>query len=185
MAETNDEFDVGPTNEQGKLDDLHEALDEMIDLNKLIAAQAEALELSKSTYHQIRTRRIPDIMAELQTKKMEFRGREFEVVDFVNGSLPKDPEKRAVAISLLKKEDASGLLKTVVQVSFGKGEENKAQKLYSDLAEEGLPAKLDSDVHPQTLQAFVRRKIKDGEEIDYEALGIFVSPIVRIKEPKT
>lgn len=179
---SDDEFDIGPANSAGKIDDLQEALEEAIEVEEMIQAQTEMLETLRKRNHHLRSKTIPELMTELQMDKVTFRGYEVASAELVTGSLPKDPEKRAGALKHLAELGAEGLAKTTVSVQFGKGDEQGARAAFSKLKAEGLPVKMEQDVHAQTLQAFVRKRLKDGEEIDPERLGIFVSPMVRLKK---
>mgnify|MGYP001032616779 FL=1 len=181
---TADEFDVGTSVPSDKLEQLHTLLEETIALEGAVTQMEEDLKAAKATLHNLRTTRIPDLMAELQMEEVSFKGWQVKVDDFVSGSLPKDAEKKAKAIAWLEANDAAGLIKTEVGVSFGRSEHEAANSLWHQLESDGLPATLNSNVHAQTLQAFARQRIRDGDPIDTDALGLYVGKVAKMKEKK-
>ena len=76
------------------------------------------------------------------------------------------------------------LIKTKVTVSFGRSGHNEAIALQHDLRAKGHAAELASDVHAQTLMAFAREKLKSGEPVDADKLGLFVGRTTQLKEPR-
>lgn len=181
---TADEFDVGASAPSDKLEQLHELLEEALALEGAVAQMEDDLKAAKSALHSLRTGRIPDLMAEMQMDEISFKGWSIKIDDFVSGSLPKDPAKRAKAIEWLESNDAAGLIKTDVSVSFGRSEHEAATSLWQSLESDGLPASLQSSVHAQTLQAFARQRIRDGESIEPEILGLYVGKVAKMKEKK-
>lgn len=179
---TSDEFDVGASVPSDKLEQLHAMLEEAIALESAVVQIEDDLKAAKSALHSLRTGRIPDLMAELQMEEVSFKGWQVKVDDFVSGSLPKDPAKKAKAIAWLEANDAAGLIKTDVAVSFGRSEHDAANSLWHQLESDGLPATLNSSVHAQTLQAFARQRIRDGDPIDPDALGLYVGKVAKMKE---
>jgi hypothetical protein len=43
---------------------------------------------------------------------------------------------------------------------------------------------MDENVHTQTLLAFVREKVRNGDDIDFDALGIYTGKVAKITEVK-
>lgn len=181
---TAEEFDVGASAPSDKLEQLHELLEEAIALEGAVAQMEDDLKAARSALHALRTGRIPDMMAELQMDEVTFKGWSVKVDDFVSGSLPKDASKRAKAIEWLEANDGAGLIKTDVSVSFGRSEREQASSLWHSLESDGLPASLVSSVHAQTLQAFARQRIRDGDPIEPETLGLYVGKVAKMKEKK-
>lgn len=142
------------------------------------------LKVKKAILHELRTKTMPDLMAELQTTRFVYGNNEFELADFVSGSLPKDPNKREVALDKLREYGAEGLITSDLELHFPKSQEEQAQNLYYELSNRGLTVKLDSGVHTQTYQAWARQRLKDGDPIDAEALGLFIGKVVKIKPVK-
>lgn len=187
MSKHADEFDVSGKGGavQAPPDLLSELRNQIIEATKL-EAKVDQLEAdaaaARQSLHKIRTQIIPDLMARAQSDHFTHAGWEVKVQDFVSGSLPSDPDKKAKAIAWLEKHDGGGLVKTALAIAFSRNERKAATKLYESLAKKGLPVSLNETVHPQTLAAYVRARIADGEPIDLDALGVFTGKIARFKK---
>jgi hypothetical protein len=180
------EFDVGGEESApaDKLAFLHESLNEVIALTEVVAQMEDDLKQAKSALHRYRTVQVPDIMSELQMDRVSFKGWDVRLDDFVSGSLPSDPEKRASAIKWLESHDGGGLIKTDIKLSFAKSQHNEALSIAAQLESDGFAPNVESGVHPSTLQSYARQRIKDGDDIDPEALGLFIGKVAKLKEVK-
>lgn len=144
----------------------------------------EALEKQKSALNHLKTQELPDAMASVGLAEFKTdSGAELKTGDFVAGSLPKEPDKRVVAMKQLEKEGGADIIKNVISIQFAKKEHNRALSLAAELRDQGYDAEVKSDVHPQTLMKFVREKLKKGEKVEAEKLGCFVGRVTKIKLP--
>lgn len=144
----------------------------------------EKLKEAKSNLHEIRTKKLPEFMAELGMDSMSFDGYSVKITDFVSGSIPKDPERKNKAIDWLSSHDASGIVKTQIRIEFPRGEKEDADRLEKSLRKAGYDPALEETVHPQTLQAFARERLEGGEEIDPEVLGLYIGKVSKISVPR-
>lgn len=179
-----EEFDVPMDVPTDKLEILNNHLSEAIALERMIATWDEDLKTARAALHKARTGTIPDLMAELQMDEVTFKGWKVTVSDFVSGSMPKEATKLAAAIKWLEDHEAGGLIKTAIAVSFGREQNEEAKATYEGLVSEGLAATMGSTVHAQTLQSFARQRIKDGDPIEPEILGLYVGKVAKMKEVK-
>lgn len=179
-----EEFDMGgeATASPDKLEALNAALEEAIQLEETVEQMEEDLKAAKKALHTLRSGRIPDMMDELAMDAVTFRGWKVTINDFVSGSLPKDPEANQRAIRWLEDEGAGGLIKADLVVSFGKSQHNEALDLAGRLESEGLAPKVNSGVHAQTLHAFARERIRNGEPLDLDLLGLYVGKVAKLKK---
>lgn len=178
-----DEFDVKEEAQASsdKLEALNNALDEAVALEAIVEQLDADLKAAKQALHTLRSGRVPDLMAELQMTELVFRGWKVTVDDFVSGSLPKDPEAKAKAVRWLEENDAGGLIKTDLVLAFGKSQHNEAIDLAERLKNEGMSPTVNSGVHPQTLAAFARERIRNGEPLEIDLLGLFVGKVAKMK----
>jgi hypothetical protein len=164
----------------------------MMDMAKEIAeteAQIEAMEETlkdlKGRNNRMKTLDLPDMMAEYGMTAIKLEsGQTVEVSDFVQGSLPKDLERRKAAIDWLAANGAVDLIKNEVSVEFTKTQHNLAKATAQKLREDGLNVIEQETVHPQSLLAFAREKMRNGEEIPLEQIGLFSGRTVKIKTSK-
>jgi hypothetical protein len=188
MTNAADEFDVGGQGEAQASPDalaqLREAIQELVSLEETIEQMEEDLKAAKKQREALRTGRIPELMAEIQSDHFTHAGYEIKLQDFVSGSLPKEPDRRQKAIQWLEANGADGLIKTDLQLQFGRSQHNEALSVADELRQEGYEPRVESGVHAQTLQAFARERIKNGEPIDTETLGLYTGKVAKTKKVK-
>lgn len=184
MGKDTSAFDEELTRDPATLAGLMKMAAQAEEMEANVAALEEALKHQKAALNILKTQQLPDAMQAVGlTEFKSSSGAEIKVTDFVAGSLPKEPDKRAIALDQLVKEGGTELIKNNVVVEFGRKQHNEAAALADTLNNQGYSAEMRSDVHPQTLMAFVREKLRNGEEVAYETLGCFVGRVVKIKLP--
>ena len=85
-----------------------------------------------------------------------------KVVEDINVSIPKDPEKSKACYEWLDDNGLGDIIKNQVGMSFGKGEGNKAKHLEESIKEMGLIPEVKVSVHPSTLKATFRKWHEEG-----------------------
>ena len=65
--------------------------------------------------------------------------------------------------------------------SFGRGQDNLAKDAYWTLKDKGLEPSTKTHIHPMTLKAFVKDRVEQGQEIDLDLFGAFLTNAVEIK----
>lgn len=166
-----DEGDAKPTGNIGPLLILAaEALalkEELDDLDALV-------KVKKGRENEIKTKLLPDAMAEAGMSEFKTpEGAKISVEDFVAGSLPKEPAERAEAIKEIEAGGGEAMLKSTLTLWFEKSAHNEMLALADDLRGRGLAPVVESSVHPQTLLAWVRERLRGGEPVDLQKLGLF------------
>lgn len=163
---------------------LQRAIEEAIAQEQLVEKLEDDLKAAKQLLYAYRSRTIPDILMELGVDELTFHGWKIKVDDFVGGNLPTDPQKREHAIQLLHEYGADSLLKVEVKANFGKGESLLAREVESMLRNAGYDPEYKESIHSQTLQAFARQRLRDGDPIDAEGLGLMIGKVAKLKQVK-
>lgn len=169
------------------LDKMKKMADEACELEGQISELEAMLEAMKKSAHHLKSKALPEAMFEAGLSEfVTDDGYRLAIETFLSGSLPKDVAKRDEAITWLEEHEAGDLIKNNLTITFEKRQHNEAMDLVNELHERGFDAAVKSDVHPQTLCAHVRERLKNGEEIPVEKLGLFSGVVVKIKkqEPK-
>ena len=183
-----DEFDVGTDGEASASPDalvtLRKYIQEMIDLEEVVETIEGDLKAAKQSLQTLRTGRLPDLMAEIQSDHFTHNGWECKVTNFVNGSLPKGEKEREDALNWLKDHDGEGLIRTEVKLTFGVSQHNEAVNLAEELIEEGHPVKMDLGVNAMQLKAYASERIRNGEDIDADTLGLYTGKVVKATKVK-
>jgi hypothetical protein len=142
----------------------------------------ENLKTAKKRLQQLRTVTMPDALAEIQSDHFTYMGYEVRISDFVSGNLPKEGDKREAAIKWLEEHDGGSLLKTDVHVEFPKSQHEEAMTMAKTLIEHGYAPNVNVGVHPNSLQAYARERIKNGEPIDFDVLGLYTGRVAKVKK---
>ena len=158
--------------------------------------QANALLSSlNARWNEIKQNELPEAMAKMGSTVWaspdDNKSVSIEIKDFVAGSLPKpdpkieyDPvgiERRKNALDWLRDHDGEALIKTEITLTFGKGEDNVALDLAESLREKGFEPNVESGVHPQTLQKYARERLKKGQNVDFETIGLMSARYADVK----
>jgi hypothetical protein len=158
---------------------------EAIDTEQLVEELEDNLSELKKRLNKTKTVDLPDLMAECGMSEFKTdTGFRITVDDFVSGSLPKDEMRRDEALKWLERNGASSLIKTELNLQFGKSEHNRALALVSDLADKGYKVQSKMGIHPQTLIAHIKERLKGGDEVPLETLGLYAGRIAKIKQAK-
>lgn len=91
-------------------------------------------------------------------------------------------ERSDAAHQWLRNNGFADLIKNTVAVTFGKGEDEKAEALISSLDNDGYNVDHKEAVHPSTLKAFCKEQIEKGSEIPSDLFGIYIGQKTTIKK---
>jgi TolA-binding protein len=195
MTNAADEFDVGGQGEAQTSPDalaqLREAIQELEELEQIIEQMQEDLKQAKKRREELKgnpytaeTGRIPELMMEMQLDRLTHAGYEVVVEEALAGKLPDDPDRRQAALKYLEANGAEGLIKTDLKLQFGRSQHNEAVSVAEGLRQEGYEPRLESGVHHSSLKAFANERIKNGEPIDTETLGLYTGKVAKTKKVK-
>lgn len=84
-------------------------------------------------------------------------------------------QARSVSAHTWLREQGHGdLIKNIVSVQFGRGEDERAKEVLQLLKKEGLMPDQKESVHPSSLKAFVKEQIESGNQVfDQKAKELF------------
>ena len=168
--------------------------EEAVNLTQSLKEQEALVKSMKSRLHVLRTKEIPDKMAEagIGDTFSTSDGWQIKLGQIVSGSLPKptdsvfdDEDPREIALEELIRLGGEGLIKNQISLNFGKGEYEKAEAAQKLLREHGFgDIEIVESVHAQSYCAFIREALKKGEQVNPEKLGVFVGPQAKLTAPK-
>jgi len=148
---------------------------EIADLEALVKLKKEVLRQNNET--------IVTLMEERGVKSIKMSdGNSVDIKPFYTGSISE--EKKEEAFEWLRKEGYDDIIKNQVVIKFGRAEDDKADKLFSDLASKGLDADRNVKVEPMTLKGFIREMIENGKDLPMDTFGVFVGHKINIKKGK-
>lgn len=107
-------------------------------------------------------------------------GSRVTVSTVISANISKD--RSDAAHQWLRDNGFADLIKNTVAVTFGKGEDEKAEALISSLDNDGYNVDHKEAVHPSTLKAFCKEQIEKGSEIPSDLFGIYIGQKTTIKK---
>ena len=157
---------------------LKEKEDEIEELeNKLKAKKAEADDIS--------SRVIPELLAEQGLSEIKLAdGSKVSVKKEFRATLPKDDLRRESAYQWLRDQGLGDIIKNNVTVSFGRGEDNKANQLMDLAVANGFTPQQKSDVAWNTLTALYEERVKAGLDMPSDVFSLWIKDKTKISRKK-
>lgn len=170
---------VKPESSGGELSQLRELAERQIESAAKVAELEALLNKAKEEYKDLSERLVPELMDQIGMGEFKTTsGLKIKIDETIRASIPK--VKAPFAFAWLKEHGHAAMIKRVVKVAFGKGEDDKADELHKQLSEK-FEVEDDASVHPSTLSAFVREKLRDGEEVPLDLFGVHRQRISKIE----
>jgi hypothetical protein len=187
--------DVAPaSNELGAVTGMAQ---KMYDLENEIASLEEQLKSKKQDLRMLAEQDLPDIMQELNLKDFTLKnGAKVEVKEVISGSVPsqgaidraKEEDKR-VELQMLQQQcfdwlranGGGALIKSNVEVQFGKDEDEACNKFTQQLRDEKLYYKRAVGVHPATLNKYIQERLGDGKDVPLEMFRVYTGRKANIR----
>ena len=151
--------------------------------SELVEAEQKVKDL-KSKVMNYTHDRIPAKMQETGLDEVKVGDNKISLATYVNGTMPKDPLQRDIALAHLRNIGASDLIKNQISVDFAVKEDNKARAVAADLEKAGHDPVSKTWVEPQTLKKLIRERTEKGQEIDLELFNASMGMYAKIKGDK-
>ena len=142
--------------------ELANKVQQLKDLEDEIANAEDSVKKLKEKANVISQFEIPQMMEEMNIKKLKLKdGETVEVSNFYSASIV----DQDAAFQWLRENGRGDIIKNDITVTFGRGEDNKAAQ-YAVLAKgQGFEPVQKVGVHPQTLKGVVRECNESGIEL--------------------
>ena len=141
----------------------------------------EKLKTEKKLLLKLSDEDLPAILDELglQSFKLE-DGSEVTVKSTYGATIRVDDREQAY--EWLRQNEYDDIIKNTVSVQFGRGEDEKAKE-FKELAENNrYAADQKTEIHPQTLRAFIKERVEAGDEFPMQLFGAWVGRRASIKK---
>ena len=157
---------------------------ECINLKKIedeIAELEERLKDKKSDADHISSKVIPELLAEQGLSEIKLAdGSKVSVRKEFRATLPKDEVRRDAAYKWLRDQGLGDIIKNNVSVTFGKGEDDKAQSLIDLAVANGYEPSQKSDVAWNTLTALYEERVKAGLDMPSDVFSLWIKDKTKI-----
>ena len=146
-----------------------------------IAALEEQLKNKKAEADDIGSRVIPELLAEQGLTEIKLSdGSKVSVRKEFRATIPKDELKREQALQWLRDQGLGDIIKNNVTVSFGKGEDDKAEQLLRLAADNGFEPQQKSDVAWNTLTALYQKRVQAGLDMPSDSFSLWIKDKTKI-----
>ena len=146
-----------------------------------IASLEEQLKSKKAEADDIGSRVIPELLAEQGLSEIKLAdGSKVSVRKEFRATVPKDDMKREAALQWLRDQGLGDIIKNNVTVSFGKGEDDKAEQLLNLAAENGFEPQQKSDVAWNTLSALYQERVEAGLDMPSDSFSLWIKDKTKI-----
>ena len=144
-----------------------------------IASKEEELKKQKEKADKIASEIIPNMLAEQGLSSLKLAdGSAVEVGKSYSCTVKKDNIESAY--QWLRENGLGDLIKNEVFVTFGKGEDNKAEQLLNLAVQEGFEPQQKSKVEPMTLKALYRERVEAGLDMPSQFFNVFIKDQTKI-----
>jgi 16S rRNA C1402 N4-methylase RsmH len=159
-------------------------------LAQQIAAQEETvatleanLKKAKKELYRLSDEELPSLLAEMGVSSFKLAdGSSVNIKKTYGASIP--VENREEAYKWLRDHGYGDMVKNIVSVNFGMGEDDKAREIKEQLEQSGLSPDQAESVHPSTLRAWVKEQTEDGNAFPMELFGAYIGQRAIIKGAK-
>ena len=163
-----------------KVKSISELCNRLLDLQEQARRIEENLKSKNDEIRMLSEQEIPNLMQEAGVSEFKLAdGSSVSVKPFYAARIP--VSKTNEAFQLLIGNGYGDLIKNTVSLNFGKSEDNLANSLVEDLKSKGHNVSQKKKVEPQTLKAFVKEAIQNGQNVPMDLFGIYISNKTTIK----
>lgn len=153
-----------------------------IDLERSLAELETHQTDLKERHRRLSEELIPEAMMAVGLVSFKLAdGTRVDVDKFYAGSIK--AEHKLAAFQWLRDHGHDSLIKRVVGLTFGRGEDDEANKFKQAIAAMGYIPEDKQDVHAMTLKAFIREQMEAGKEFPAELFGAFVGNRTKLTTP--
>ena len=135
----------------------------------------------KKMADDISSRVIPELLAEQGLSSLKLAdGSSVTVKREYRCTLPKEDERRQSAYNWLRENGLGDIIKNNVIVTFGRGEDDKAQRLLDLAASNGFEPHQKSDVAWNTLTALFQERVESGLDMPSDVFSTWIKDTTKI-----
>jgi hypothetical protein len=168
--------------EISEVSDVSEVSNQYLQIESEILNLEEQVKRKKQELQQANDK-IVELMTQRGVKEIKtVDGDSVSFKAFYKGSISKDNQPEA--FKWLEDNGHGDLIKNIVSVKFGKGDNSVAENLINELQQRQLYPDQKRKVEPMTLNALIGEQINKGNDIPMETFSVFVGNKVKIKKGK-
>lgn len=170
------DFDTPPPASENNLDALKRLAEYAGELNNKIGSMEDLLKQLRDELNDVKFKRLPELMTEVGLRNVETSdGTHISLTELVTGNLPADLEKRREALEWIEANGGANLIKYEIDIRMPASDESLSTMLEVEdtLKELDVQYTKKEGIHAQTLCAWVRERLKAGEDVPFDKLNVF------------
>jgi hypothetical protein len=141
------------------------------------------IKTAKTKLLKLTDEELPALMSEMGISSLTLDdGSVVKVTQTYGGSIL--VENRPKAYAWLREYGYDDIIKNTVMCQFGRGEDDRAKGFAEFAAENGYAPEQKTEIHTQTLRAFVKERIEKGDAFPMELFGAYIGQRAIIKKGK-
>ena len=158
---------------------------EMLDLDKIISDKEEELKELETRRDVISSEVIPNLLSEQGLASLNMLdGSKVEVKKKFSCTVKADPDLKEKAHTWLRENNLGDIIKNNIAVSFGTGEDNKADDFFGLAASSGYEPEQSQKVEPSTLRALFRERVQNGLDMPSDIFNVYIKDETKITRRK-
>ena len=162
-----------------KTTNLSSLIRQSIDLDKQIKDAEQHLKDLQHRKRNVDEEDIPSLMQELGVESLQVDGNKVTIDKYVSARIPE--ARKDEAFAYLRSCGEGDIIKNEVVVGFNMGQDNVAGAVVDDLTKQGLNPSKKTHIHPMTLKTWVKNRIENGKDIDFDLFGVYQGNRAKIK----
>jgi len=153
------------------------------DQEKIIAELDRQLKEKKKSLLKLTDEDLPSVLAEMGISSFSLDdGSTVDVKNTYGASILVD--NRPKAYDWLRENGYDDIIKNTVSSSFGRGEDDRANAFTAFAQKEGYFVNQKTEIHPQTLRAFIKERCEAGDDFPMDLFGAYIGQRAVIKGSK-
>jgi hypothetical protein len=150
-------------------------------IEEKIRVEEEHLKSLKEDYRKISEDLLPNKLRELGISEFKLaNGTSMSIQQYYSARIT--PENRDVCFRWLENNGLGDIIKNTVSANFGRGEDEAAQDLMTQLEEDGHSLVQKKWVEPMTLKAVVREQVEKGKGLPLETFNVYIGQKIKVKK---
>ena len=171
--------DVKPEVSEISLKTLTDKANKMVELEQLVEEKQASLKSTQKELKTLSEEDIPALLSEVGLSEITLtNGKKISTSAYYYGRITEHNQQEA--FEWLQDNGHGDIIKNVVSVSFGRDEDVNAEKLLSNLQDNGYTTNGKKWVEPMTLKAFIREQVEGGNDLPLETFNVYVGQKTRI-----
>ena len=171
--------EVKPEVSEISLKTLTDKANKMVELEQLVEEKQASLKSTQKELKTLSEEDIPALLSEVGLSEITLtNGKKISTSAYYYGRITEHNQQEA--FEWLQDNGHGDIIKNVVSVSFGRDEDVNAEKLLSNLQDNGYTTNGKKWVEPMTLKAFIREQVEGGNDLPLETFNVYVGQKTRI-----